>query len=319
MTKVSNRYVHLDSHRQGEARPTAPLVFVQMADTQIGIRSTYRVPGEEPVKGWDVEMAACRRAFHAINRRKPDFAIICGDLTDEFPTTGKQDVLEAQRRDFKSLLDIVDPEIPILCLCGNHDLGNRPNAVTVEKYVSEFGDDYFTFDTAHMQGIAINSQLFYDSADCAHLLEAHRVWLNETLKTIDKTKQLIIFSHIAPFIQNPEEPNGYFNLPMDIRRELLDLFHDAGARAWFAGHFHRNAGGWFKDMEVVVTGSVSCMIGTNEEGVYNDKSGLGPPLDPEESGVRIVQVRAQKEQGGQSVTHDWVTLREFEECVRQLV
>lgn len=31
----------------------------------------------------------------------------------------------------------------MVCLCGNHDVGNRPNSATVKTYVDSFGDDYF--------------------------------------------------------------------------------------------------------------------------------------------------------------------------------
>lgn len=56
----------------------------------------------------------------------------------------------------------LDPSIPLLCVCGNHDVGNAPNAVTVERYVSEFGDDYFGFWVGGVRGLVINSNLYYD-------------------------------------------------------------------------------------------------------------------------------------------------------------
>lgn len=56
----------------------------------------------------------------------------------------------------------LDPSIPLLCVCGNHDVGNAPTAVTVQRYVSEFGDDYFGFWVGGVRGIVINSNLYYD-------------------------------------------------------------------------------------------------------------------------------------------------------------
>jgi serine/threonine-protein phosphatase CPPED1 len=56
----------------------------------------------------------------------------------------------------------LDADIPLLCVCGNHDVGNAPSHVTVERYVSEFGDDYFGFWVGGVRGIVINSNLYYD-------------------------------------------------------------------------------------------------------------------------------------------------------------
>ena len=68
----------------------------------------------------------------------------------------------------------LDAEIPLLCVCGNHDVGNAPSAVTIERYVSEFGDDYFGFWVGGVRGIVINSNLYYDPSEVVtHILYMH--------------------------------------------------------------------------------------------------------------------------------------------------
>lgn len=54
---------------------------------------------------------------------KPKFFIICGDLVDAFPT--QVNLRKAQVNDLKMVLQELDPEIKIVCLCGNHDVGNK--------------------------------------------------------------------------------------------------------------------------------------------------------------------------------------------------
>lgn len=64
---------------------------------------------------------------------------------------------------------------------------------------------------------------------------------------------------------------------MADRRRMIEKFSQAGIRAIFAGHYHRNAGGRFEDLELVVTSAL---------GAQNTGGGL--PAD--KSGYRIVQV-----------------------------
>ena len=51
--------------------------------------------------------------------------------------------LERQARDWKAAADGLDASIPMVCVCGNHDVGNRPNSATISAFRDRFGDDYF--------------------------------------------------------------------------------------------------------------------------------------------------------------------------------
>ena len=39
----------------------------------------------------------------------------------------------------------LDKEIPLVCLSGNHDIGEEPTMELIENYKKDFGDDYFSF------------------------------------------------------------------------------------------------------------------------------------------------------------------------------
>lgn len=60
-----------------------------------------------------------------------------------------------------------------------------------------------------------------------------------------------------------------------------------GVRYVFSGHLHRNAGGFYKDLESVVTSAIGCQLGNNK------------------SGFRIVKVQDEK------ITHEYY---DFDSC-----
>jgi len=52
-------------------------------------------------------------------------------LPDEEP-----EIRQRQEADFKKIFEKLDPEIPFICLSGNHDVGNQPTMETIELLVS---------------------------------------------------------------------------------------------------------------------------------------------------------------------------------------
>lgn len=51
-----------------------------MADTQIGMLQQFK-----PQENYNKEINMCKESVKHINRLKPAFVIICGDLIDAFP------------------------------------------------------------------------------------------------------------------------------------------------------------------------------------------------------------------------------------------
>ena len=62
---------------------------------------------------------------------------------------------------------------------------------------------------------------------------------------------------------------------------MLAKFNAAGVRAIFAGHYHRNAGGHFEDLELIVTSALGAQFAIDD-----------PRDRPVNSGYRIVDVEA---------------------------
>ena len=112
---------------------TEPWFFAQLADTQFGMFTRDET--------WEEEKALAARAVERINKIKPKFVVVCGDLVNALPNgpQPKPEAQEAQVQDFKKVMGRIDEDIRLVCVCGNHDVGDRPNAATVRRYTGRFG------------------------------------------------------------------------------------------------------------------------------------------------------------------------------------
>ncbi|XP_073773683.1 serine/threonine-protein phosphatase CPPED1 isoform X1 [Danio rerio] len=124
---------------------SGPFYFIQAADPQLGLMKAWRIGdcdsgGDE----WDEEVQLTKQAVQAINKLqpKPRFIVLCGDLVHAMPGSPFR---EQQIKDLKDALRGTDPDIPLVFVSGNHDLGNAPTPDTVEQFCHEWGDDYFSF------------------------------------------------------------------------------------------------------------------------------------------------------------------------------
>ncbi|KAK8741670.1 hypothetical protein OTU49_002331 [Cherax quadricarinatus] len=248
-----------------EKRWTEPFFFIQAADTQFGMQEKYMEQKE--VYGWDQEIAWSKQMVKDINAMypAPKFLVVCGDLLDAWPHTEPEIRLQ-QEVDFKKVF--AGLKIPLVCVCGNHDIGNTPTPDTVGSYRSSFGDDFFSFWCGGVFFIVVNTQYYEDSSQCEDLAAEQEAWLDQQLEVVrrEKPQHAIVFQHIPFFLTSPEEEKEYFNMAPALRQTMLDRFYDAGVRYIFCGHYHRNAGGFYKDMEEVVTSAVGAQLGECQQG-----------------------------------------------------
>ncbi len=248
---------------QQERTWQGPYFFLQLADTQYGMFT-----GNE---GFEQEAVLAQRAVEHINRLRPRFAIVCGDLTNATPEHARYRAQVAQYyHDFSN----VDADIPLVCVCGNHDVGNRPTAKSIDSYQKNFGDDYFSFWVGGVCNVVLNSSVLKDPAGAPGVLEAQQKWLDQQLAAAQEAhaKHIFLFQHHPLFLAEAGEADQYFNIPLERRTPLLEQLKQADVRAVFAGHYHRNAYGRADTMEMITTGPV------------------GRPLGKDPSGLRIVTV-----------------------------
>jgi len=79
---------------------------------------------------------------------------------------GKPDATKRaeQVRDFKAITSAIDPVVRLVCVCGNHDVGNTPTRESIAQYRSDFGKDFFSF---WIKGCTIKSTSFWDRSHAA--------------------------------------------------------------------------------------------------------------------------------------------------------
>ena len=84
-------------------------------------------------------------------------------MVDAFPIE-RAKLRESQVNDLKKSLSELDSGIKLVCICGNHDVGDEPTKDTIDQYSKEFGDDYFSFWCRGCKFITLNSQLYFNSS-----------------------------------------------------------------------------------------------------------------------------------------------------------
>lgn len=235
------------------ARASDPVFFINMSDPQMGMFAENRDTRQE--------QANLTFVVSSINRLKPAFVVVCGDLVNR---SGDRE----QTDQYKRIIQQMDPGIPAYNVAGNHDVGNQPTAMTLAQYRKEFGRDYYTFDSGDIRGIVLNSNLIASPQSVPEESAAQERWLVQELQRArkDGAKHVFVFQHIPYFLERPDEPDQYFNIPGAIRRHYLELFHEYGVSYVFAGHYHRNASGHDGDLQMVTTGAVGVPMGVSQSG-----------------------------------------------------
>lgn len=241
------------------ASAAEPFFFIQLSDPQFGMFTTNR--------DFPQETANFEFAIASINRLRPAFVVITGDLVNKPGDS-------AQITEFKRIAAKLDSRIPLYNVAGNHDIQNTPTPESVAAFTNQFGPDYYEFRHEDFVGIVLDSTLIH-APDKAHDLYAgQEAWLGSELEKISKQKpaHIVIFQHHSWFLKTADEPDEYFNIPTASRTNYLALFHKYRVKYAFCGHYHRNKIARDDDLEVVTTTAV------------------GKPLAGQ-SGMRIVVVR----------------------------
>lgn len=256
-----------------------PFFFIQITDPQLGFSNLRGNIAQD--------VAALQFAVATINRLQPAFVVTTGDLVD---VKEKAEHIATYRR----VMAEVDPTVPVYNVAGNHDVGNVPTLETLNAYRREFGPDRYVITRPGFTGIVINSSLAGGPQGAPAEAAAQTRWLEIELRRARASgvRHLVVFLHHPPYVQDPLEPDGYLNMPLEPRVRLLTLFCHYGVSHLFAGHLHRDRVVQMPDMEMMITGALA------------RRSTDGP------AGLRIVQVN------GSGITHRFHTLGELPSSVR---
>ena len=93
--------------------------------------------------------------------------------------------------------------------------------------------------------------------------QQQREWLIELLEHPQSAskKRIFIFMHHPLYLNLPDEPHTYSNMPVQIRRELLGLFVKHNVQAVFSGHYHNNNANCFNGVDLITTNSITVPMG----------------------------------------------------------
>jgi serine/threonine-protein phosphatase CPPED1 len=241
-------------------RAAEPFFFIQLSDPQFGMFTDNKDFAQETV---NFEFAVA-----TVNRLKPAFVVITGDLVNK-PGDMPQIV------EFLRIVGKIDARIPVYNVAGNHDVENVPTADAISVYTNLFGPDRYTFQHGDFVGIVLNSSVIHSPQQTGSDLAAQEQWLREELAGARErgSKHIVVFQHHPWFLKSADEPDQYFNIPRERRATYLNLFRQFGVRHLFSGHYHRNAVARDGDLEAVTSGPV------------------GKPMGGDRSGIRVVIVR----------------------------
>ena len=130
---------------------------------------------------------------------------------------------------------------PVLCIPGNHDVGDVPDLradqvlddARLERYRGIVGPDRWIRDEAGWRLVGINAML----CGTGHRDEQDQeAWLEAALAT---TSPIALFLHKPLFVSDPTEgPHGYWTITPEPRARLLDIMRRADIRLVASGHLH---------------------------------------------------------------------------------
>ena len=279
--------------------------FVQLADPQLGMLHMDR--------SWAEELTMLKLAIDHVNRLRPRFLLISGDLTNAWPCKQNARVVAAQVASFHEALRELDPSIPLVLQPGNHDVGQNPSAGNVAEYCARFGDDYFSFWVGGVKYISINSQYYHilcvDNPEADALEREQAAWVESEMsaRATAGAAHVVILSHITPFMGAEDEEVGHFNwkrVPREWMVGLCSQPHLPGGRAtlWLCGHYHASCAVHSRaGTEVVTTGAVGGVINWSQppqviatQPVFQFMECVNSPpvtCDAFHSGMRVCRVR----------------------------
>ena len=185
--------------------------FIQMSDTQIGMSATFGGPDNpkraemlarglnpplfEETEGFAFETGNCEKAAAAVNRLKPAFVVVTGDLVQD---PGD----EEQVAEFRRFTGLIDDDVPVRLAPGNCDVGNEPEPALLALYRERFGADNYSFDHGGVHFVVFNTGIAFDPSLAPGEWEAQLEFLRSDLAKA-QGRRTIAFGHHPLFGSGP--------------------------------------------------------------------------------------------------------------------
>lgn len=237
--------------------PRALFSFIQLTDMQMGMIANNT--------NSDEEIRLYTLAINQVNKLKPNFVVITGDLVNNRTDSN-------QLKAFKQITSLINKKIPVYIIPGNHDVGSKPTSETMNFYFNNYPIDKFSFTSKNVQLIGINSSLINSGIAAEN---DQWEWLKKVLAENSNAIRKILFTHHPFFTTNINEKDSYSNIPQPKRQEYMELLKANGVVKIFAGHYHNNAITQYDGIEMITTSAVGKQLGKAKSGfrvvtVYKD-------------------------------------------------
>ena len=262
--------------------------FVVIADSHI------RPPEQEieayPSNAWLVK----RNDFivDLCNRIDASVVVHLGDIVHPLPVEETHDeAIDLAMRVYERLRH------PIYFVPGNHDVGDKPDALVAVPAVAEenyrafedaWGPSFRSFDAGGFHFVIVDTQILNSGLD----REARqRRWLEADLAE-SSGQRTFLFTHYPPFVRDRNENEHYDNVGEPARSWLLDLIERNRIEAVFSGHVHTFLYNRHEATDMYVAPSTGFVRPD-----YSEVAGVAPPAengrdDPPKLGIFVVDVAA---------------------------
>lgn len=233
-----------------------------------------------------------RRVVEMCNELDGQFVVHLGDIVHPLP------VEDAHAAAVQLAAEVYsDLEVPIHFVAGNHDIGDKPDAMVAVPSVAE--DNYGIFE--QYWGRAFQS---FDVGACHFVIvdtpvlnsglareSAQRSWLEDDLdKTAAAGKRVFVFTHYPPFVRDADEDEHYDNLGEPARRWILDLIEEHRVEAVFSGHVHNFLYNHYRGTEMYALPSTGFVRPDYSELASVVPAGEGGRDDPAKLGFFVVDI-----------------------------
>jgi 3',5'-cyclic AMP phosphodiesterase CpdA len=228
------------------------------------------------LNGYEREEMLFAEAIAAANRIRPDAVIVCGDMLQDWDS-------EPQTRTALEATSDLDEAIPLLWVCGNHDIAPdtfRPTDEALARYRAHFGPDRYVADVGAVRLIIMNSTVVHSEALPAER-SANLEFVEAELASAAAAGQTpIVCSHHPWFLRDvenvPADPVRAMELPPEPRRQLLAIAAAGGLRTLLTGHLHQHLTRTAGDLLQITTSAIGLPFARNPSGfqlvrVYPDR------------------------------------------------
>jgi hypothetical protein len=217
--------------------PPADVQFLVVSDTH------YLLPDNAQTAEWSSVNefpARTERALKMAGAIPHDFAVHLGDVSHEYPETGR--ALVAWRA---ALEQFRAHGLHFHQAAGNMDIGDKPDPTSPAGWVSPetlqtwhgvFGPTWHSFDHGDIHGIVLNTQIMNGPLPEA---QEQRHWAEQDLAS-QTGRRVLLFLHMPVFfVDRDEQALGFYNsLDEPARSWILKLIESYGIELVFAGHTH---------------------------------------------------------------------------------